>query len=294
MKSFIALIEREFLEHRGAFFIAPLVITAVLMAMTLFPWFTGRIETGFAGQIPLTEKLYEIGYLIAGGLWMAYLVIALFFYHADAFWADRRNNAILFWKSMPQSDLRILLSKVVAGLTLFPAIIIVVIAFAGVWLYLMLLVAGLVTTLDPAPGIAEAATIYGNVTLVIAVFLALTVLWYLPVMAWVGSLSTLVGRWSMPLAALVPALLVLTENLIGLPGAPAGGYLWTYLSDRLQLDLGEQAFDAYIVSVEPLNAGAMIVDALMRTDWMAMVIGWIFALVAVYAASEYRRRRTDL
>ena len=48
----------------------------------------------------------------AVALWLAYLAVALFFYFGDAFSADRRNNAMLFWKSMPVSDLKILRQQV--------------------------------------------------------------------------------------------------------------------------------------------------------------------------------------
>ena len=58
-----------------------------------------------------------------GVLWFVYLMVALFFYFADAFNADRRNNAMLFWKSMPQSDFKMLMSKMLAGMTILPALI---------------------------------------------------------------------------------------------------------------------------------------------------------------------------
>ena len=61
--------------------------------------------------------VFDVGYAGIALLWFGYLLIALFFYFADAFSADRRNNAMLFWKSMPQGDFKILLSKLVAGLT---------------------------------------------------------------------------------------------------------------------------------------------------------------------------------
>jgi uncharacterized membrane protein len=56
-------------------------------------------------------KIYELGYLVLLALWLAYLAVALFFYFGDAFSADRRNNAMLFWKSMPITDAKILTSR---------------------------------------------------------------------------------------------------------------------------------------------------------------------------------------
>lgn len=291
MKAFIALIQREFLEHRGAFFTAPLAITAGLMAITIMPWLSGRLESEMEGTIG-GAKLYEFAYLLAGAIWLGYLLVALVFYHADAFWADRRNNALLFWKSMPQTDFKILLSKLTTGLTVFPALILGVVAFAGLWLYIVLLTVGSMTPLMP-PSPAEALSAFVNATLIIAVLTVLTLLWYLPFMAWIGALSTAIGRWSLPVAVLIPALVILTENAIGMRGAPPGGYVWAYLSHRLSIDAGQAPFERYILGQMPLDAGAIIGQVLMNMDWFSMISGWVFALIAIYAASAYRRRGTE-
>ena len=81
---------------------------------------TGRLVTSAALILFLA---FEVGFLGMGALWFVYLMAALFFYYADAFNADRRNNAMFFWKSMPLSDFKILSSKMLAGLTIFPALI---------------------------------------------------------------------------------------------------------------------------------------------------------------------------
>ena len=124
MKALTALIHREFLEHRGAFLYAPLVILGVFTLVMVSA--IGFDKVGPRG-FPMTVtsiKLFETAYLFTSALWFAYLLITLFFYFADAFSADRRNNAMLFWKSMPVSDFKVLGSKMLAGGTFFPALIV--------------------------------------------------------------------------------------------------------------------------------------------------------------------------
>ncbi len=91
MKSLLALVRREFLEHRGAFFYAPGAILAV-MTVVMFAGVTlGRYEAvQKVGEIT-GAKGFEFGFLALSGLWMAYLIAALFFYFADAFSAGARS-----------------------------------------------------------------------------------------------------------------------------------------------------------------------------------------------------------
>jgi ABC-2 type transport system permease protein len=296
MKAFAALVHREFLEHRGAFFIAPLVVTGLMVVVTLLPWATGWVGV-MSGPVdrefipPGIGKIYEVGYLIAGAVWLVYLIGALVFYAADAFWADRRNNALLFWKSMPQSDFKILLSKLVAGPTIFYALILAAAAVAGVWLYLVMVIGGPTAQLIPPPG--AALLVYLNVTLVIAVTLLAAVLWYLPFFAYVGALSSLVGRWSLPLSALIPALVALAEAVLIIPGTPRGGHVWAYLTERLQFTMGWMDPDAYFASEAPLDGVGLVGSLLQRIDWLQMGLGIAVAVALVFAASEFRRRGVE-
>ena len=52
-----------------------------------------------------------------------------------------------------------------------------------------------------------------QVTLFSVVFCVLCMLWYAPFFAWVGGLSTVFGRWSLPLAFVIPGLLAVIENI---------------------------------------------------------------------------------
>src|SRR5690606_28711709 len=115
-------VHREFIEHRGAFFIAPLILVGLILVLTVLGFSVGRIDTRFTGDMlsVLPASILFIVAIILGVAWGLYLFVTLFFYCADGFSADKRNNAMLFWKSMPVSDFRILMSKLVAAITILP------------------------------------------------------------------------------------------------------------------------------------------------------------------------------
>ena len=302
MRSLIALIHREFLEHKGAFLFAPLVLLAIFtVAFGSAAMFTD-MQVPIAMLRASTLQVFEIGFLIVGALWMAYLLVALFFYYADAFSADRRNNAMLFWKSMPVSDFQILSSKMLAGMTLFPALIFAAILATGLVLYGMsaIGVSSLPNLTLPGFGETLASALQVAIFAFVHVFLAL--LWFAPLFAWVGALSTAVGRWSIPLAFLVPGLLVLGENLflrgmgailtalVRPTGVPAGGYVLDYLGYRMHFGFEEDDMLRTFVGETQFNAGTALTALFATIDWGQMALGIAVAAVLVWLASEYRRR----
>ena len=81
MRAMSALIKREYLEHRIAFFYMPIFLIVVVVAGVVLLLTTGRAEFDIpAGAVLASPQIYEV--IIAGifGLWAAYLLIGLFFY----------------------------------------------------------------------------------------------------------------------------------------------------------------------------------------------------------------------
>jgi ABC-2 type transport system permease protein len=292
MKSLTALIKREYLEHRGAFLYAPAVIVTILAVIVLSGIGIGRFNSYARVGIISGAKGFEFGFLALSALWMAYLLLALFFYFADAFSADGRNNAMLFWKSMPQSDFKILASKMLAGFTVFPALILAALALSGVVVFIgvviMLVTVPGITTSDPAAFLASAL----NMLAFDVGYLVLALLWYAPFFAWVGLLSTLFRRWSIPLAFLIPGLVGLAENLLfrNVLAAPDAGFVLHYLRERLNFGFGRDDIWVAIVQDGTFNAVSLFVQLLGEVDWAQLGGGVAVAFVLVYAASEYRRR----
>ena len=117
-----------------------------------------------------------------------------------------------------------------------------------------------------------------------------------------GTLSTAVGRWSIPLAFLIPGLAVLGENLFfrgvgGIVGSllfpggvPSGGYILDYLGYRADFGLDEHKMMAMIARDGQFDAATTFSALMAGIDWAQMAGGIAVAVVLVWLASEYRRR----
>jgi ABC-2 type transport system permease protein len=290
--SWRALFVREYLEHRMAFQWAPIGILTLLGVAGLSSITLRRIDG--LEKFPFLDamKIFELSYLVMLALWLAYLAVALFFYFGDAFSADRRNNAMLFWKSMPVTDAKILTSKTLAGLLFFPALILVVGMVSGLLLYLLVKIAAYVAPILGFLGPLDGLYAFAQVTLFGVVFFVLIMAWYAPFFAWVGGLSTIFGRWSLPLAFVIPGLLAVIENVSFFGQGPRGGYIWQYIAYRWNYGgLNEADFQLMAMNSQPFDAVFYINRLLQHTNWTQMGIGLAFAVVVIWLASEYRRRR---
>jgi ABC-2 type transport system permease protein len=289
MRSLTALIHREFLEHRGAFFYAPLGLLGVLLLGTALSIAGNRFQIPGVVGAPTALRVYEFGVVVVSQLWWWYLLVTLFFYYADAFSADRRNNAMLFWKSMPVSDLTMLSSKMLAGLLVFPAIIFVVLLASGVALYVVIALGVLVMPGFTLPTPLAAITSLYDIGRFALVEFVLGILWFAPFLAWVGALSTVFRRWSIPLSFLIPGVLALLENAAFYGVVPQGGYIYGYLWHRLQFGPPSEIWFMAMMA-GPTNVDLLQAALIDRIDWLQLAGGLVVAAVLVYIASLYRRR----
>lgn len=136
---FLTLLRREIWEHRGAFVYTPLIIGGVLLFFALMGtgsaafWgikidganlmAEGVVKMAEAKATPEQLKIAADGFLFGTAvLWQAVLSIVLFFYCIGCLYDERRDRSVLFWKSMPVSDLETVLSKVVTATLVAPLI----------------------------------------------------------------------------------------------------------------------------------------------------------------------------
>ncbi len=140
MNTFITLLKREFWENRGGFLWAPFVVVGVFVLFTVMGLGAGEMHVDGKDfrvmNVPLAqmvegmspEAMINLGKGLNIGLAsMALLVqgvlgIVLFFYLIGALFDDRKDRSILFWKSMPVSDIETVASKVVAAAFIAPVI----------------------------------------------------------------------------------------------------------------------------------------------------------------------------
>ncbi|SMQ85713.1 ABC-2 type transport system permease protein [Devosia lucknowensis] len=292
MKAFHALVQREFIEHRGAFLLAPLVLVGVVFALTILAFSVDRLDTRFSGQLltVVPTWVFEAGFAGLAVAWLAYLGFVLFFYCADGFAADKRDNALLFWKSMPVSDFKVLLSKLTAGLTVLPGAVFVVGLISIFLMFVVAYITIMIAGLGSATLLGAIVGIYGQMALVFLVVLVCALLWYLPYIALVGAMGSAVGRWAIPLALLLPTVVSALEwvTLGGLH--PFATRTWAYLDYRSQLPVSMDHLDRVFEGQEAFNATLFVSNFLQKFDWVQVGIGAVFAFGVLYLASEYRRR----
>jgi ABC-2 type transport system permease protein len=208
MKTMKWLLRREFWEHKGSFFWAPVAVAA---AMIIFIGggfmysmaFGGPEHIQFDGRnvvdiqgFPAAMR-YKIAH-IAASSYMAVaaplfivLPVVVFFYCLSALYDDRRDRSILFWKSLPLSDRDTVVSKAVTALLVAPLITIVIAVATSI----VLLVLGMIGTAGKGLNLFGPVLTEPNLylsPLYLLAFLPLYMLWALPTVGWL----LLVSSWA--------------------------------------------------------------------------------------------------
>ena len=163
---FKLLLKREFWEHKGGFFWAPIWAGGISLVLTLMALVVAEVAGRRAvasgkmqidGDIningldlsALTSQM-DAGDLqkLAGGIdistvmssaWpMVVLAFVVFFYCLGSLYDERKDRSVLFWKSLPVSDRDTVLSKAASALLVAP-LIAVGVAIACMFGFLLLL-----------------------------------------------------------------------------------------------------------------------------------------------------------
>jgi ABC-2 type transport system permease protein len=119
-------VQRELWENRSLY-IAPLAVAVLILAASL----VGAIHAPGKMHDPALDpmqqqELMERPYTFAALLLMFTTFIVGIFYCVEAFQGERRDRSILFWKSLPVSDLTVVLSKASIPFIVLPMITFVV------------------------------------------------------------------------------------------------------------------------------------------------------------------------
>ncbi len=179
-------IRRELWENRSIY-VAPLAVAAVALL-----GFTISIIAGI-WEKPLRLDLArpQMPFDIAAGLMMLTGIIVSVFYSVDALHGERRDRSILFWKSLPVSDLTTVLAKASIPLVVLPLLVFAIIV-AMQWI--MLLVSSAVLLVSGQ----SVTTLWTNLSvprmwlLLLYHLLTAHALWPFPVYCWL----LLVSGWA--------------------------------------------------------------------------------------------------
>src|SRR5260370_783913 len=107
---------RELWENKSIY-IAPSIVAGVILLGALIS--SGHLPGRRRNAMLLDEvhrrAAIELPYNIVAMMLIVTAFIVGFFYCLDALYGERRDRSILFWKSLPVSDLTTVLSKAIAA-----------------------------------------------------------------------------------------------------------------------------------------------------------------------------------
>ena len=184
-------IRRELWENRSVY-IAPLVAAAVMMFGFLVRAITLPRRMAAVLALDPDKQRAAIGmpYSAVAGLLMLTAFVVGVFFCLDALHGERRDRSILFWKSLPVSDLTTVLSKASIPLVVLPLVIFPII----VTTQLAMLLLSTVVLLGNGPSVAMLWSQLPLFQLWLAQLYALVAiaLWHAPIYGWL----LLVSGWA--------------------------------------------------------------------------------------------------
>jgi ABC-2 type transport system permease protein len=213
-RPFLWSLRRELWENRLIYLVplaaAAVFLVAYLIGILALPGHRMRTVVTLA---PAKQRAQiELPYEIAAALIMGTALLVGIFYSLDALYGERRDRSILFWKSMPVSDLTTVLSKLAIPLVIIPVLSF---AIAMVTQFIMLLLASTVLVGSGA-NIAALWTQQSFLRFSLELFYhMLTVhgLWYAPLYAWLLLVSAAAPRAPFVWAALPPFVICGVEKM---------------------------------------------------------------------------------
>jgi len=197
-------------ENRSIY-IAPLVAAAVMLFGFLISLIglPHRMRAALALDPSKQREALAMPYDMAAGLIMVTALIVGVFYCLDALHGERRDRSILFWKSLPVSDLTTVLSKASIPLVVLP-LLAFSITVATQWIMLLLSTAVLSAS---SLNVATLWTQLSFFQMSLGLFyhlLTVHMLWHAPIYAWL----LLVSAWARRMAFLWAALPLLAIGVI--------------------------------------------------------------------------------
>jgi ABC-2 type transport system permease protein len=319
LKIFGWLLRRELWEHRGVW-IAPASCALIVLCGAVFGQFDfghaslehGAMGAGKAAARSLTPSS-EVALVALLGIATPFYFVLLFtqfFYALSSLYADRRDRSLLFWKSLPVSDLETVLSKLVMAMLVLP---LVAAGFAVATQLAVALVGALrVDTLAaqltvhsslPAAQLAQQLLavladprLWLSTLLLMVLVTVAFALWTLPLVGWGLLVSAAAPRSPVVFAILIPAGVSLAEGLLlqshwlsSHLAAHAWGALGG-LADALRANAQEgELLPGASTLWSAVTQGARLFSG--AELWLGVLIGLLLTALAVWAR-RYRDENT--
>jgi ABC-2 type transport system permease protein len=288
-RSFYWSVRRELWENRSIY-IAPLIVAG----LALFGYAISAIGLPHRRRALLLldpakqRSLVEQPYDVAAMMLMLTAFLVGVFYCLDALHGERRDRSILFWKSLPVSDLTTVLSKAIIPLVVMPLLTFAIVVITQVIILCMstaiLLPAGLgATTWERLPFFQMSVVlVYGLITMA---------LWQAPFYAWLLLVSGWARRATFLWASLPWLAVCMVEKI---------AFNTTYFATMLGHRMMGSYEHAFVFVKGSHGAVIPVVDRLNQLDPLKFLSSpglWIGLLIAagfLIAAIRLRRYRGPL
>jgi ABC-2 type transport system permease protein len=235
-----------------------------------------------------------VGTAIASALPLGIAAIAILFVLAGGLHDERKDRTILFWKSMPVTDLQTASAKIVSivGGGFLTALSIVIVLNLAITIIAVATLGNVGITGVDIGGVLLNST---KIWLVLLLGLVVYVGWAFPVYGWM----TMVSAWApkMPfIAAFAPMIVVpLVYMAVAFRGNENDPIL-TALWDPISRLIGEPMWTGMPAALRPMEENTFPINEILghitkSFTQPAFWIGLVLAAAFVYAASEIRRRR---
>jgi len=274
-------VRRELWESRSIY-LAPLAVAAIFLFGFLIS--TIHLPDKMRAALELNpvqqHESIEQPYIFAALLIMATAFIVGVFYCLDALHGERRDRSILFWKSLPVSDLTTVLSKASIPLVVLPLLSFAIIVATQ----LIMLLLSTAVLLGSGLSVAKLWTqlpLFQMSLMLLYHLLAVHALWYAPIYGWL----LLVSGWARRAAFLWAGLPLLAIGVVE-KVAFNSSHFASLLKYRFMGHLAEAfVFDARGVhSLAQLTPGKFL-------STPGLWIGLAFAAAFVAVAVRQRRYR---
>lgn len=277
-------VRRELFEYRSIY-LAPLAISGVVLLGFVFVLarLPHTVRTAMAMEPMAHRHALAQPFEVAAALIMGATFIVSIFYSLDCLYGERRDRSILFWKSLPVSDLTTVLAKACIPLLVLPILSFVITLVVETILLLLssAVVAGSgFSVADYWNSIELYRTLWGLAYHLVTVHM----LWYAPLYGWLFLISAWSRRTPFLWAVLPPFAVVIFEKI-----AFHTSYFLTFLNDRFSG--GQQATaNANTNMLDPdmhMTPGSFLITPGL---WLGLLAAGAFLVLA----ARLRRQRSPL
>jgi ABC-2 type transport system permease protein len=206
-------VRKELWEYRSIY-LAPAAIAAVILLsfVLVLVGLPHNVHSSMAMDAEHQHDAISHPFEVVAGLIMAAAFIVSFYYALDTLYGERRDRSILFWKSLPVSDITTVLAKTFVLLVALPVISVAIMFVTEA------IVVGMSMVVLAAHGLSVAAfwaelqpidSMNGMLYHIVTVH----VLWYAPMYCWLLLISAWSKRAPLLWALLPPFAIVVFERV---------------------------------------------------------------------------------